>query len=73
MLVGSPDAGTTVIPAPTLAALEAQLMAAENYVSVHSGRLNDGTTRTVRHKLRNRMQDALATLDELHSIERVGL
>lgn len=62
----------TVIPAPTLAALQAQMVAVEEYISVHSGRLNDGTTRAVRRKLRNRMQDALVTLDGLHALERIA-
>lgn len=62
----------TVIPATTLSALQAQMVAIEEYVSVHSGRLNDGTTRAVRRKLRNRTQDALDTLDGCHALERIA-
>lgn len=62
----------TVIPAPTLTALEAKVQEMEQYVSVHSGRLNDGTTRPVRRKLRARCQSALDDLDHLRSVERVA-
>lgn len=63
----------TVIPAPTLAALEAEVQSLTDYIAQHSGRLNDGTTRTVRRKLRHRAQMLAETLDASHSLERLAL
>lgn len=45
-----------------------------DYITLHSGRLNDGTTRNVRRKLRNHLQDALSQVDECYDLERsVGI
>ena len=59
----------TVVPAAVLADLKAQVVEARDYIAIHSGRLNDGTTRAVRRKLRARMDNALETLAATHSLE----
>lgn len=71
LLVGE-DA--TVVPATTLAAVEVQVVTLTDYIALHSGRLNDGTTRPVRKKLRNALQVILSLVEGCYAIEQgVGM
>lgn len=60
----------TVVPSTTLAACEAQMVVLYDYITLHSGRLNDGTTRPVRKKLKGALQVILGLMDGCYEVER---